>query len=227
MHHIHVANRASMEERDGWQNVVGYSSPEEEIESARNGVGLADFSQAGKLLVQGEDVDSLVRAAYGARGKLEVGRVWRRVLKGYGGDETMAAARLAHDEVLALMSPGQSASVLSFLEEKAGSCAHIVDLTSTLCSIRATGANAEQLLSRVTELDLRPEEFGDMSCAQGNVTEVQSVVLRHDIGGLRSYELYFGREYGQYMWESLIEAGHDLGIAPYGVEALERLVTGA
>jgi sarcosine oxidase subunit alpha len=224
MHHIHVANGASMEERDGWHSVVRYSSADEEIERATGGVGLADFSQAGKLLVQGEDVDSLVRAAYGARGKLDVGTVWRRELKGYGGDETMAAARLAHDEVLALMSPGQSGSVLSFLEEKAGRCAHVVDLTSTLCSVRATGPYAEQLLSRVTELDLRPEEFGDMSCAQGKVAELQSVVLRHDIGGLRSYELYFGRDYGQYMWESLTEAGHDLGIAPYGVEALERLV---
>ena len=227
MHHIHVAHGAFMEEQDGWQSVLRYSSLDEEIEQITNGVGLIDFSQAGKLLVHGEDVDSWVRQIFGEDGELKVGSVWRREIDGYAVEENMAAARLSSDEVLALMSPGQSAPIMSFLKDRIGDCAHVVDITSVLCSIRITGANAEQLLSRVTDLHLQIEAFSDMSCVQGRVADVQSVVIRHDIGGFQSYELYFGRDYGQYMWETLTESGHNLNVVPYGVEALERLVSGS
>ena len=227
MHYIHVASGAFMDEQDGWLRVLRYSSIDEEIEQITNGVGLIDFSQAGKLLLNGEDVDSWMRQIYGEGGELEVGSVWRSEIDGYAVEENMAAARLSRDEILALMSPGHSEPIMSFLKDSIGDCAHVVDITSVLCSIRITGANAQQLLSRVTDLHLQVEAFRDMSCVQGRVADVQSVVIRHDIGGLQSYELYFGRDYGQYMWETLTESGHDLNVVPYGVEALERLVSGS
>ena len=49
------------------------------------------------------------------------------------------------------------------------------------------------------------------------------MLLRLDLGSVCSYEVYFGREFGEYMWDALLEAGDEHGATPVGVEAVERL----
>ena len=38
-----------------------------------------------------------------------------------------------------------------------------------------------------------------------------------------SNKLSFGREFGEYMWNVLVESGEEYGVAPFGIEALARL----
>ena len=62
-----------------------------------------------------------------------------------------------------------------------------------------------------------------MTCAQAKLAEIHGTVLRRDLGGLTSYDLYVGREYGVYMWDALMEAGEEHGLVPFGTEAMESL----
>ena len=220
LHHKLLDFGATMVDMEGWQVAGRYTTPEDEIARISKAVGLVDFSPATKLNIQGEAIDDLLRRAYGEASTLEVGRVWRRQLAGLGPAQHAAAARLAHDELLMLTAPGEARTLLTALSEIAEGCTHLVDVTSALCSIRVTGPHAPRLMSRVTELDLRGSVFPDMSCAQGKLSEIECTVLRHDIGGLTSFELYFSRDYGEYLWDSLLHAGEDLGVTPYGTEAL-------
>jgi sarcosine oxidase subunit alpha len=43
--------------------------------------------------------------------------------------------------------------------------------------------------------------------------------MRIGFVGELGYELHFPAEYGEYLWNTLLETGRDLGIAPFGVEA--------
>ena len=224
LHHRLLDLGAAMVDLGGWQVAGRYTTPEEEIAGISEAVGLVDFSPATKLSIQGEAIDALLRNAYGEASILEVGRVRRRQVAGLVPGYHAAAARLARDELLVLAAPGEARTLLPALSASAEGCAHLVDVTSALCSVRVTGPRARQLMSRVIELDLRESFFPDMSCAQGKLSEVECTVLRHDIGGLTSYELYFSRDYGEYLWDSVMESGEDLGVVPYGSEALFILV---
>ena len=62
-----------------------------------------------------------------------------------------------------------------------------------------------------------------MTCVQAPVAEVHGTLLRRDAGGLLSFELYYGREYGEYVWDALMGAGEEYGVSPFGVEALKSL----
>ena len=219
LHRKHAALGAVMVDRDGWQVPARYAPPQDEVARLSGSVGLADFSPAAKLNVQGDGVDSLLAEGFEAKERLEVGRMSLVRLAGLGPGQTFTTARLAHDELLVLGPPGSAPAILEHMTDRPDGCVHFVDVTSGFASVAITGPRARRLLARATELDLRESRFPDMSCAQGKVVEIECVVLRHDVGDLLGFELHFSRDYAEYVWDSLFEAGHDLDLVPYGVEA--------
>jgi len=52
--------------------------------------------------------------------------------------------------------------------------------------------------------------------AQTGVAQVHTTLLRHDLGDVPAFELYFERPYAEYVWNSLIDAGGEYGIVPFG-----------
>jgi sarcosine oxidase subunit alpha len=223
MHHRHVAAGALMEEIDGWLRPARYASVEEELGGLRQGVGLCDVSPTGKLLLQGEAVDDILGAAFPALGTLDIGGVRAHSLKIGSTDRHVVPARLAADEVLVLTPPNMAASVAELLVPRPEQCGHAVDITSALAGVQVTGPLAHPLLRAVTEVDTSPAGFPDMTCVQAPVAEVHGTLLRRDAAGLLSFELFYGREYGEYVWDALMEAGEEYGVSPFGVESLNSL----
>ena len=212
-----------MVERDGWQRPVRYTSAEEEFEQLRKTVGLGDISPVGKLNLQGDKLDSFLSRVFGDVTSPDVGAVSRHILGGDVESQPVVLARLAHDEVVILTGPGQAPVVSEALQGQADGCVHAVDITSALAGVRVAGPSAHLLLSGVTELDASPDAFLDMSCAQAKLAEIHGLLLRIDLGRLPSYELYFGREFGEYMWDALLETGEEYQVTPFGIEAMSRL----
>ena len=225
MHYRHLALGAVMVERDGWQRPARYVSVKREIEQFREAVGLCDISPVGKLSVHGDDLDSALARAFGEGRPPDVGAVQRRSVSSGSAQLPIALARLAHDEAMVFTEPGHAAAVSEPLEQAADLCAHVVDVSSGLGGVRITGPSAHLLLAGVTELDASPDALPNMSCAQTKIAEVHAVLLRLDLGSVRSYEVYFGREFGEYMWDALLEAGDEHGVVPVGIEAMEELAS--
>ena len=216
LHHQHVELGAEMELSDGWQRPVRYTSADDELERVKAGVGMCDVSSAGKLAVQGDGVDTLLAVAFPDTGGLSVGHAARS-------DGGIELALLADDEALVTTPPNQAQSLAERLAMDSKGCVHTVDVTSALAAVKIVGPRAHKLLAAVTELDVSPPAFGDKHCAQSRFAEVHGTLVRLDGGALPGYVLYFGREYGDYMWEALLEAGERYGLAPFGTEALDRI----
>ena len=223
MHHRHLELGAVVVESDGWQMPARYASVNQELERLRRAVGICDISPAGKLSLQGSELDSALNAAFPDVEAPVIGAVSRQRLSGEDGQGSVLLARLASNEVLVLTDPNQAPGIVTALGERVARCAHVVDISSALAGVRVTGPSAPRLLSSVTGLDLTPDTFPSMGCGQGRFAEIHSVVLRLDLSGLLSYELYFGREFGEYMWDALIEAGEEYSVTPFGIEAMARL----
>ena len=223
MHTRHLGLGAVMSEVGGWQLPARYTSAEEEVERVRRGVGISDISGAGKLSLQGTDLDSLIGTVHGEAGALEVGAIRRGHLdEGAGGGEVLWA-RLAGDELLVVTGPQAVSTVSESLSTAADGCLHVVDVTSGFAGVRIAGPLAQRLLEAVTELDVSPGAFPDMACAQARVAEIHGTILRRDEAALLGYDLYFSREYGEYMWDALMEAGEEYDVSPFGTEAMALL----
>ncbi|MCH7548986.1 MAG: hypothetical protein IH969_05525, partial [Candidatus Krumholzibacteriota bacterium] len=58
---------------------------------------------------------------------------------------------------------------------------------------------------------------------QFEVAGVPAIVLRIGFVGELGYEFHVPTQYGVYVWKSILEAGEEFGIKPFGVEAQRRL----
>ena len=213
MHYRHLELGAVMVEHEGWTLPARYTDAEAEAARVREGVGIVDFSHVGKIRLQGESVDEVLREAIPDYQASSVNSV------SISGDT--AVARLSVDDCLIFTNHAELTNVLDSL--KLEGCVHPVDITSVLAAVRIIGPNAPAVLAGVTDLDVAPPYFPNLSCAQAMVAEIHGTVIRRDTNGLLSYDLFFGRDYGDHMWESLIDAGEWHGLTPFGLEALSVL----
>lgn len=223
MHHLHVELGATMAEKDGWRRPVHYGSANEETERLRNSVGLLDISPDVKINLSGIGLDGLLGKVFGQETPFCIGDSLVLPLAKSSDGPSVILARLAADEMMAITEPAERQSVLTKLADHADAPTQSIDVTSALAGVAITGPSAYLLLSAVSELNTSPRAFPNLSCAQSTVAEVHGTFLRADINEIPSYRLYFGREFGQYIWEALLDAGLEYDAVPVGLEALARL----
>ena len=223
MHHLHLELGAKMVEAGGWQRPAVYTTVDEEVERLRGAAGVTDISPDGKISLQGRSIDSMVDGAFAeARSDegLRTGKCAFVTPSGSSDAPAILLARLAIDEMFAITGPSEREAVQASLASYAGPTAQAVDLTSALAGAAITGPSAALVLSSVSGLDTSPDNLSDMGCAQGEAAGVHGIFVRADRGGVPGYRLYFGREYGEHVWEALLDAGREYGAAPVGTEAL-------
>jgi sarcosine oxidase subunit alpha len=214
LHHWHATHGARFTDRDGWQVVAAYSEAEREVEGARSGLGLADISSFAKISLRGPAVASLVpdSAAPGLRGVASV-----------PGERTWAC-RLTQDHLLLLASSPPTAALDQRL---AGPGLPVVrtDVTSSYAGFEIMGPRLDELLRRLTHLDVRPASFPINSCAETAFAGVEALLVRTELLSLPSLRIYVPWDLGEWVWERIMEAGRDGPITPIGLEALGLLGT--
>ena len=223
LHQKHLALGATLEEREGWQRPARYSSAEQELERLKAAAGFCDISPMGKISLQGEELDHLLTATFRDAGELQIGSLGQMNLGSPSDPWDCVLARLAMDEYLAVTPTGRNAALVEMLEEDPDRCGHVLDLTSSLAGVSIAGPSAGLLLTNLTDLNLSDAAFPDLRCALSKMAGIHGTLLRRDVGGLLCYELYFTREFGEYMWDVLMEAAERYDAVPVGIEAMERL----
>lgn len=223
MHHQHLALNATMVESNDWMIPAYYTSSKEESARLQDAVGLMDEGCVGKFLIHGDAAEETLKSMVSGYESTEVGKavIVKRVTQS---SKDLVVARLSSGEYMLLTSTAGLADLDSLSEES--NCGHVVDMTSTLASVRIIGPNSLDLLAQVIELELAPRWFADMSVVQTMVAKVYGMLLRRDIGNLLAFELFFSRDYGEYMWEALMLAGETHGVIPVGLEAVDLLHEG-
>ena len=222
LHRKQLALGAVMVQADGWQHAARFTTPEDETERVREGVGLCDVSPSGKLYLLGDETGSALGQAFPGLGKMSSGGVSVQPSAAADPGEQVVLARLADDEALVVTPPGRAPTVSEAMATPLSGCVHVVNVTSALAAVSIAGPLVHRFLAALTELDVSADAFPDLSCVQTMVAEVHGTLLRRDIGAMPRFDLLFGREYGEYMWDALFEAGP---VVPFGIEALKGLTT--
>jgi heterotetrameric sarcosine oxidase gamma subunit len=195
VHRQHAGLGAHFAREAGWEIPAGYGSIEDERRALTEGVALADVTARGKVDLRG-DVEPVLRRLE-TRGHL---------------------ARISARWALALTEPAELEGCLSEAEAAAASGeAMATDATSLYAGFALSGPAAANVLSRLTPFDAARLPQG--ACAATRVAEVPAILVRPALG-VAPFEMCVGSEYARYVWESLLEAGADLGLCPAGWEAL-------
>ena len=217
LHRRHLSLGAQMVSENGWQRPARYASAQEEVSAVISGAGLCDITPVGKLLLQGADIEASLPG-------VEIpapGGVTRH-------EDRHLFCRLAVDQLLILTPPDTTDDVRATMATtQRDTCAHLVDMTSGLTGLCLVGPHSQDVLSKLTDLDLTLPATADMTCTQTSLSGVQAILVRADFGDVPCYRIFVSRDLGEFAWDVLTEAGSSEGLTPFGVDALRLLREGA
>ncbi|MDA8320506.1 MAG: 2Fe-2S iron-sulfur cluster-binding protein [Actinomycetota bacterium] len=225
----HEAHRARPLVAGAWIRPDHYGDPAAEVRNVRTNVGIIDVTPLGKLDLRGPDVPRLLNLLYVNKwSKLGIGKVRYGVMCTEDGVvfDDGVTGRLGPEHYLMSTTSSGAAAVWEWAENwlqttHPGWAVHITPVTTAFASMNVAGPASRELLARITEgVDLANEAFGYMEVRTGRLAGVDGCVLwRIGFTGELSYEIHVPAGYGLHVWETLMERGSDLGVAPFGVEA--------
>ena len=93
-----------------------------------------------------------------------------------------------------------------------GACAHVVNVTAGYGAVNVAGPQARATLSKLTDHNLSGASSRYMRSSRAMVAGVyRAILLRIGFVGETGWELHFPAEYGEYMWDALMDAGSEFG----------------
>ena len=240
MHQWHVENGAEMMTVGAWLRPRIYPKPGETVEQAyiretqnvREKVGLVDVSTLGKIDVQGPDATEFINRVY-ANGfaKLPVNKARYGIMlreDGFVYDDG-TTWRLSETQYLMTTTTANAAGVMSQLEYFLAVIwpelkVQVNSVTDQWGAMAISGPYSRAVLQKVvTDLNLDKDVFPFMAVGQGKIDSNNVLIARLSFSGELAYEVFCGWLDGAKIWQSIIEAGEEFGIIPYGMEALGAL----
>jgi aminomethyltransferase len=213
-------------ERDEWAGT--YWSPIEGAEAlhVRNAVGLHDMTPFNKMEVVGPDAGAFVQRLCTNDMDIDVGDVKYTLMCNEAGGvrADITVTRTADDRYL-LLTTGREVgnNHVAWVREQSPEGVVVNDVTSSLAAMVCTGPDARKVLSKVTDADLSDDAFPFFTSQEIFVRNVPVRALRVSYAGELGWELYTPSEYGEQLWEHVMEAGEEYDIRPYGNGALNAL----
>jgi glycine cleavage system aminomethyltransferase T len=204
-------------DEQGWLRVERFAEPEFERRRAETGVVLSDISHIHKVSVKGKDTLDFINQ------KLLVNKITKTQMAqecNLPDNSNALCCSMTPDEAL-LLSASDALGALK--TEDVENCVHSTDVTSFFAGIYFLGPQSREVVSKLTELDIRPKSFGNLSVQFIETFHVQGILLRVDLNGLLGYWLFFDRGFGEYLWDRIIYAGKEFSLGLIGRTALNGL----
>ena len=239
MHSRHLERGAVFEDVGEWKRPryfpVGGESMDEavarECRAARNGAAVMDASTLGKIDIQGPDAGKLLDMVYtGMFSSLKVGRCRYGLMLNEHGMifDDGVSARLGANHFHMTTTTGGAARVMTWLEEWLQTewpqwKVFCQSVTEQWAVAALAGPKAREILSRLTDIPLDSEHLPFMGVRSGVVAGVGARVFRVSFSGEWACEINVPARHGLHLWDSILSAGAEFGIVPYGTEAMHVL----
>ncbi|MFD1641205.1 GcvT family protein [Halohasta litorea] len=213
-------------DREGWEG--RYWSPIEGAEAlnVRENVGLHDMTSFNKMEVIGDEASEFVQYLCTNDMDIDVGDVKYTLMCNEGGGvrADITVTRTDEDRYL-LLTTGREVgnNHVAWVREQSPAEVVVNDVTSSYAAMVCTGPNARAVLSKLTDVDLSDEAFPFFTSQEFFVDNIPVRALRVSYAGELGWELYTPSEYGERLWEHLLDAGEEYRIRPYGNGALDSL----
>jgi heterotetrameric sarcosine oxidase gamma subunit len=186
-----------------------------------------DYSVMGKPLVQGRNAEKALNWICANNVAVPVGRcVYTQWLSERGRIEAdLTVTRMAEDQYLVLTGDGTITAVQAWLKRNLPPDAHtfVTNITSAYSVLNVQGPKSRGLLSHVTNADLSNEAFPFLTLQEIDIGYAPVLALRVTYVGELGWELYIPTEFSFHVFDTLVEAGKDVGLVFAGLQALDTL----
>jgi sarcosine oxidase subunit alpha len=197
-----------------------------EVDNIRNNVGLVDVSTLGGIDLRGPDVAEFLERFYTFRFKKQpVGRARYALLTNEAGiviDDGVACRLSEFHYYITATTGGADRVYQSMLKWNSQwrLDLDISNVTSAYCGINIAGPNARHVLTKLqSDIDFSSDAFPYMGVRTGVISNIPARVIRVGFVGEIGYEIHVPQLVGEALWDLVIEAGHEFGIQPFGIEA--------
>jgi 4-methylaminobutanoate oxidase (formaldehyde-forming) len=198
-----------------------------EHQAAREAVMLMDYNVMSKILVQGIDAEMALNRICANNVAVPVGQiVYTQWLNERGMIEAdLTVTRLAEDSYLVISADGTNTHIKAWLKGHIPVDAHvfITDITSGYAILNVQGPNSRQLLSSVTSVDMSNEELPYLSMQELDIGYALVKALRVTYVGELGWEIYAPTEFSLHVFDTLVQAGQEVGLKHAGLQALDSL----
>jgi 4-methylaminobutanoate oxidase (formaldehyde-forming) len=189
------------------------------------------MSAMSKFLVQGPDAEHVLNRLSGNDVAVAVGRcVYTQWMNERGGVEAdVTITRLADDRFQLVVAEAFHRRVESMLRRgtPSGARVYVTDVTSGLALLSVQGPRSRELLGRLTTADLGNEVFPYLTAQEIDLHHAPALAVRMSFVGELGWELFVPTEFALGVYDRLVDAGTDLGLAHAGMATLESTRTEA
>jgi 4-methylaminobutanoate oxidase (formaldehyde-forming) len=198
-----------------------------EHKNARENVVLIDQSSFCKFEVQGPGALDFLNRLCANQIDKPVGKViYTQMCNERGTIECdLTIARLAEDRFLLVVGTafGLRASQWINSHLPPGASVAVKEMTSAYAVINVIGPKSRQLLQKLSRADISNEGLGFGTCKRFTIGYAPITAFRITYVGELGYELYIPTEFAAHVYESLWEAGQDLGIQNAGYRTIASM----
>jgi len=138
-------------------------------------------------------------------------------------------ARFGERQFYLTTTTGGAAQVLTWLEiwlqtEWPELDVHLTSVTDHYSTIAVVGPNSRRVLQKIgCNIDLERENFPFMSVQSAELAGLPVQLFRVSFSGELAFEINIDSGHALHMWQSLMDAGREFDITPYGTETMHVL----
>ena len=96
---------------------------------------------------------------------------------------------------------------------------HTADVSDTTAALSLQGPNSRAILKRLCDADLDKLKYFRVTSTK--IRDIPVQISRTGYTGDLGYEIWVDAKHAEALWDALMEAGHDYGITPAGILALD------
>ena len=210
-----------------WDRQNWFEYHADEHRACREDVIIMDVTSMSKFLVQGRDAEKVLNHICANDVAVPVGKVvYTQWLNQRGGMEAdLTVTRLAEDKYFIVSAGDFYGHDLMWLDKNIPKEAHafVTDVTSGYTLINIQGPKSRQLVSRLTTADVSKEAFPYMTAQNIDIGYAVVQVMRVTYEGELGFECYVPAEFSAHVYDTVVEAGQELGLRHAGFQALNSL----
>ncbi|KAA3664277.1 MAG: aminomethyl transferase family protein [Chloroflexi bacterium] len=213
IHEIAIQKQAHFVNQQGWQVVDSYGDITAETAVITTHTALCDQSHNGKIRIEGKMAGTMLNAdelVINAGKPFSVGWVYR--LRRDLFFVSVAAEDVEETAVSLTQQANNNPGLIT-----------VTDITQGNAELWLVGPKSAELLSRLCGLDFDNNAFPNGVAKQSSVAKTNQIIVRRDLDDVPVYALIGGRSLAAYLWQTILDAGQDLGIQPIGQEAIRKL----
>lgn len=225
LYNKHVAAGAKMVPFAGYEMPVSYTGINAEHEAVRTALGMFDVSHMGEFIVKGAGALELIqRLTSNDASKLVDGKVQYSCLPNATGGiiDDLLVYRMSEEEYMLVVNASNIDKDFDWIAANNTGGVELKNISDKTALLAVQGPKATAALQKLTDVDLSAIEY--YSFVRGTMAGFDNVIISATgYTGAGGFELYIKNENAEALWDAVVEAGKEFGIAYAGLGCRDTL----